>query len=248
MRIIDSHTHIMSGNTDKLLEMGRRYHYEKLCALSIPCYGLALNNLECLLLKHKAPGKAYAYGGISYLTGMEPTADGHLEELILLAEAGCDGWKILESKPSVYRQLRLPLDGAVFDKAFAYAEETRLPLIWHAGDPATFWDASLAPAFAVENHWLCIGDGYPSLEEIYRQVENVLDHHPGLHATMAHLFFASDQRSYAEKLLNRYEHLWLDVTPGSEMYWAFGADREGWAAFFERYQDRLVYGTDMTEA
>ena len=31
------------------------------------------------------------------------------------------------------------------------------------------------------------------------------------------------------------------------MYWDFLADRAYWLSFFERYQDRLIYGTDMVD-
>ena len=32
------------------------------------------------------------------------------------------------------------------------------------------------------------------------------------------------------------------------MYHAFIADREGWGAFFRKYQDKLVFGTDMVDS
>ncbi|MER2182181.1 MAG: hypothetical protein ABTA22_01515, partial [Clostridia bacterium] len=165
MKIIDSHTHLTNGDPAKLLRMADGYGYERLNVLSIPCDGLLLNNLECLLLKKLAPDRAYVYGGITYIPGAEPGPKELEKELELLTEAGCDGWKLLESKPSVYRVLRMPLDGPVYERAFAFAEEAGLPLIWHSGDPSTFWDASRAPAFAAENGWLCIGEGYPQLEE-----------------------------------------------------------------------------------
>ena len=247
MKIIDSHTHITHGNPDKLLSMADRYGYEKFNVLSIPCDGYPLNNLECLLMKKLAPERAYVYGGMTYIPGHEPTPEEHEHELQLLSEAGCDGWKILESKPSVYRELQLPLDGPVFDKAFSFAEETGLPLIWHCGDPSTFWDASLAPAFAVEHGWLCIGEGFPELEELNKQVENVLMRHRRLKVTFAHLFFTSDRRGYGEKMLDSFENLFFDLTPGSEMYWDFMKDPEYWLSYFDRYQDKLIYGTDMVD-
>lgn len=247
MKMIDSHTHISNGDPAKLLSMADHFGYERLNALSIPCDGFLLNNLECLLLKKLAPDRAYVYGGITYIPGAEARPEDLEKELELLTEAGCDGWKLLESKPSVYRELRLPLDGPVFDRAFAFAEETGLPLIWHCGDPSTFWDASRAPDFAAENGWLCIGEGYPDLEELDLQAENVLKRHPRLKATLAHLYFTSDRREYAEKMLDSFGNLFFDLTPGSEMYWDFLNDREYWLSFFDRYRDRLVFGTDMAD-
>lgn len=248
MRIVDSHTHLMNGNPDKLLQMADSFGYEKFGVMAIPCDpGFELNTLECMLLKLKDPEKVYCYGGMAYFKDQPATKQDHEKQLQLMMDAGCDGWKLLESKPSVYRELQLPLDGEVFAGAFGMAEEAQLPLIWHAGDPATFWSAETAPRFAVENGWLCVGEGFPTLEQLYTQVENVLARHPKLRTSMAHLYFTSDDRSHAERLLEQYENFWLDICPGSEMYHAFLADREGWGAFFRKYQDKLVFGTDMVD-
>ena len=247
MRIIDSHTHLCFRKPEKLLEMADRYGYDSLTVLGLACCDLPLDNVECLTVKALAPERAYVYGSMAYPRGFEPTRGTHVKQLEMLMEAGFDGWKLLESKPSEYRNLQLPLDGDLFDGAFALAEETGFPVTWHAGDPATFWDAEKAPKMAVENNWLCVGEGYPELGEIYRQVENVLKRHPKLKATLAHLFFTSDDRRHAERLLDTYEDLRLDITPGVEMYQAFLADREGWIAFFEKYADRLIFGTDMMD-
>lgn len=247
MRIIDSHVHMERHNPKKALEMVDRYGYEKYALMAIPCEGDALNTLECLLAKRLAPERTYVFGGMVYTPGQAPSGADHEKQLQLMLEAGCDGWKLLESKPATYRKLRVPLDSDVFDGAFAFAERENVPITWHAGDPATFWDAKTAPAFAVKYNWLCVGEGFPTLPEIYRQVENVMARHPKLRTSMAHLYFTSDDRAHAERMLDTYEHFWLDLTPGSEMYSAFLADREGWRAFFERYQDKLVFGTDMVD-
>ncbi len=248
MRIIDSHVHLERHNPKKALEMVDHFGYEKYALMGIPCEGDPLNTLECLLCKRLAPERTYAFGGMVYTPGTPSSAADHEKQLQLMLEAGCDGWKLLESKPATYRKLRIPLDGEVFSRAFAFAEQEHVPLVWHAGDPATFWDAKTAPAFAVKYNWLCVGEGFPTLGEIYTQVENVMARHPKLRTSMAHLYFTSDDRAHAERMLDTYENFWLDLTPGSEMYSAFLSDREGWRAFFEKYQDKLVFGTDMVDA
>lgn len=248
MRIIDSHTHLDSHNPQKLLEMVNHFGYDKYSVMGIPSERNPLNTLECLLAKRLAPERTYVFGGITYTRGYTPNADDHEKQLQLMLEAGCEGWKLLESKPSVYRSRQLPLDGEVYAKAFAFAEENNIPLTWHAGDPATFWSLDTAPAFAVENGWTCVGEGFPTLEKIYSEVENVFARHPKLRAAMAHLYFTSDDRAHAERMLDTYENFWLDLTPGSEMYYAFHEDIPGWRAFFEKYQDKLVFGSDMVDS
>ncbi len=248
MRIIDSHVHLEHHNPKKAVDMADHFGYEKFALMGTPCQGDPLNTLESLLAKRAAPGRIYTFGGMVYTPGFTPSGADHERQLELMLDAGCDGWKLLESKPSTYRELKTPLDGEVFDRAFALAERENVPVTWHAGDPATFWDAKTAPAFAVKYNWLCVGEGFPSLAELYTQVENVFARYPKLRASMAHLYFTSDDRAHAERMLDTYENFWLDLTPGSEMYSAFLADREGWRAFFERYQDKLVFGTDMVDA
>lgn len=74
--------------------------------------------------------------------------------------------------------------------------------------------------------------------------ETVLERHPKLRATFAHLYFCGDDRAHLERLLDRYENVRVDITPGVEMYDHFFADREGWRDFFVRRQDRIQLGTD----
>ncbi|MBR5289156.1 MAG: amidohydrolase family protein [Clostridia bacterium] len=248
MRVIDSHVHLENHDPAKALAMADDFGYERFALMAIPCYTDPLNTLECLLAKRAAPERIYAFGGMVYTPGTPANGRDHEKQLELMMQAGCDGFKILESKPSVYRRLQLPLDGDVFDRAFALAQAEQIPITWHAGDPATFWDAKTAPEFAVRHNWLCVGEGFPSLARLYGEVENVFARYPRLCASMAHLYFTSDDRAHAERMLDQYENFWLDLTPGSEMYHAFLADRDGWKAFFDKYQDKLVFGTDMVDA
>lgn len=247
MKSINSHVHLENGHPDWIIALAEAYDYEKIGVMAIPCHFGPLNTLECMLMKRLAPEKVYVYGGMVYMPGLEPTAKSHEKQLQLMMDAGCDGWKILESKPTYYKDLQLPLDGEVFSRAFAMAEREQIPIKWHAGDPATFWDEEKAPSWAAENGWLYTAEGYPTLEKIYSEVENVLAHHPKLRATLAHLYFVSDDIAHGERLLSCYENFGLDITPGTEMYEAFLADRDIWKAFFERWQDRLDFGTDMPD-
>lgn len=247
MEFINSHVHLENGHPEWIMALAEAYNYTRIGVMAIPCHFGPLNTLECMLMKKLGPEKVYVYGGMVYVPGIEPTAKDHEKQLELMMDAGCDGWKILESKPTYYKTLQLPLDGKVFSRAFAMAESENIPIKWHAGDPAAFWDAEKAPSWAAENGWLYTGEGYPTLQKIYSEVENVMARHPKLRATMAHLYFTSDDIAHAERLLSKYEHFCFDITPGTEMYEAFLSDRKTWTAFFRRWQDKLDFGTDMPD-
>ena len=46
-------------------------------------------------------------------------------------------------------------------------------------------------------------------------------------------------------MLDAYPNIRFDITPGSEMYYAFCEDPARWRRFFLEYQERIVYGTDL---
>ncbi len=72
----------------------------------------------------------------------------------------------------------------------------------------------------------------------------MLDKHPRLNATLAHFFFLSEYRDRVEEILEKYPNVKFDLTPGWEMYIAFSKDTEGWHDFFEKYSERILFGTD----
>ena len=74
---------------------------------------------------------------------------------------------------------------------------------------------------------------------------SVLARHPRLRIVFAHFFFMSAQLDRLSGILDRYENVSVDLTPGIEMYENFSAAPERARAFFVRYADRIIYGTDI---
>ena len=241
MQVIDSHMHIKDENCEAIAKVADMAGAEKFNVLSLAMMENPLNNLSCLLVKAKNPGGAYAFCSLTHDEGGGEC----LAQLQMWMRAGFDGWKILETKPSVAKLLGVRMDDERFEPAFAWAEENQIPIIWHVGDPATFWDPDRVPSWAVESGWAYTGGGFPALEDLYAQTETVLKRHPRLKATFAHLYFTSDDEAHARRMLDAYPNIRFDITPGSEMYYAFCEDPARWRRFFLEYQERIVYGTDL---
>ena len=128
---------------------------------------------------------------------------------------------------------------------WAEMAESQTPLIFHVNDPEEFWDPDLVPDWAREMDWF-YGDGsYIDNEDQYRQVLNVLDRHPDLNVTFAHFFFLSAQLDRLAEYLDRYPGMYVDLTPGIEMYHNFSTNPQKSRDFFIKYQDRILYGTDI---
>ena len=164
-----------------------------------------------------------------------------LEKLLAL---GCDGMKFIHMKPDVRKAIGKGLDHPDYDKMFSIMEERGIPAIIHSGDPEKFWDMSTASAEAIAKGW-CYGDGtYLSCQEHYEECFRMLDKHPKLNAVFAHMFFLSENMDEAVRILEKYPNVSFDLTPGTEMYPAFAKDIDAWHDFFEKYSDRILFGTD----
>ncbi len=119
------------------------------------------------------------------------------------------------------------------------------PLIFHVNDPEEFWDAARIPDWAMQQGWF-YGDGtYINNEAQYGQVIHVMEKHPGLKVIFAHFFFLSAQLERLAGYFDRFPNMHVDLTPGIEMYHNFAQNPQKVRDFFIRYQDRILYGTDI---
>ena len=203
---------------------------------------------EALALKALYPGRFFCFGSLDpclYYRGGADMGAGQAAYAASLLAAGCDGVKLLEGKPQLRKKLPIPdFDDMCWDAFWAWAEENAVPVLWHVNDPEAFWDASKVPAWAAKQGWL-YDESYINNEEQYRQVFTVLGRHPGLKILFAHFFFFSAQLGRLAAILDAYPNVMTDLTPGIEMYENFSLAPEETRAFFDRFHDRIVYGTDI---
>lgn len=256
--MIDSHYHNYGwynhGDRDFFQateEYMQAVHYRAININALPSVDWDVsNNIMAALFKLRHP-HVYAHGGMVYDTYPVPEAVSPGMEMEAqyreLMEIGFDGIKMLETKPTEMKVIGRGVDDPIYEGLFAAAERDGTHMVWHVGDPASFWDPELAPPSCIENGWF-YGDGtYPTLEEIYGQVFAVLDRHPKLKVTFAHFFFMSDNPQRLEQIFAQFPNVNVDLTPGSEMYYNFSADRTYFREFFTRYADRIEYGTDCSD-
>lgn len=173
------------------------------------------------------------YGGIPY----EKQYDA-------LMKLGCDGIKFLQMKPDRRKFLPWGINDPAYDKAFSAMEEAGTPVLIHSGDPETFWDPEFATPQLIARGWF-YGDGtYPTSDQLYAEDFQMLDKHPKLNVTFAHFFFLSNKLDEAKRVMDKYENVKFDLTPGYEMYLGFSKNIDAWHDFFEQYSDRILLGTD----
>ena len=257
----DGHIHIHRWHDEKSNELYIHglEEYRRVCGLKyialaslpsgnpIPAPRDVSNNIMCAFYKI-ANENTFAYGGFIYPS--YPAKESEMEEMSLvtqldeLNEIGFDGVKMLEGKPNLYERVGKALDSEFFEGAFEKMEREGTYILMHALDPDTFWTDGNEEN--VKKGWF-YGDAsrFPSNESLYRQVDNFLERHPKLNICLAHFFFCSENPEKLEKMLDTYENLTFDITPGGEMYIGFEKRPEYYKEFFTKYQDRIIFGTDM---
>jgi uncharacterized protein len=146
-----------------------------------------------------------------------------LEKLEEYVAQGAQGLK-LYSGHGTYHET--PLDDPAMAAVYAYCARAQLPLCWHV-----------------------------NLTLYLDQFENVLRQHPTLTVIVPHFgvtFYQPKSKAFREleRLLDTYPNLYTDSSFGTRAFLVHGlemvsAHPEIFRRFFEKYQDRIVFGTDM---
>jgi predicted TIM-barrel fold metal-dependent hydrolase len=254
--IVDCHVHcdtptliedavpaIFRSGIDRIAMMSYGHMEEATCLNS-----RANSNPAVLAAKSLYPDRVFAFGGINHIPALSLSEEAFAEKLVEqvkgMVETGYDGVKLIETKPAFYVTYPFRLHEQVFDPFFGALEDARLPVLWHVGDPATFWDTDRVPVWARERGWYYAEGDFPSLESLYLQSQDVLKRHSKLEVIFAHFYFLSDDLGRLGKLFDTFPRVRVDLTPGTEMYTSFSRDSQRARDFFIEHEDRILFGTD----
>jgi predicted TIM-barrel fold metal-dependent hydrolase len=198
-----------------------------------------------LYFKARNPGLFYA-GGFAPWSGRthqlpEPDWESYVSCLIRL---GYDGIGETGNKPTP-RDAHTPLDSPYYRGLWAACEEHRFPVLCHMGDVEDFWHEDLTPDWAKTRGWGYYRGDYPSFEELFSEVKDVLARHPELPVTLCHFLFLSPNLERAEEVLEEYPNIHLDLSLGIELMYNISRCREEYRDFFVRHEDRILFGTDI---
>ena len=140
------------------------------------------------ILNYEVENSTYVYGNVFHYLDERDTAESYLEQAKLLYDLGVDGYKSLDGKPSVRRELGKPLCDSVYDKMYAFIEEKGMPIKLHLADPAQYWGPKETMSeMAIRRGWWC-GDGtYPARNEFYLETYGIMKKFPKLKLCLAHL-------------------------------------------------------------
>lgn len=249
-QIIDGHVHFPNYSyADSLMSIMAEAGVGAMAVVCTPDEKRLSLVPDAMHLKGRFPEQVYVFGGLDIsplFMAPDIAGEAFAHYVDVLQEMGADGIKMIEGKAMIRKQLPIPdFDSPVYAPYWEKLAESQMPLIFHVNDPEEFWDPDRVPDWAREMDWF-YGDGtYINNEDQYSQVINVLERHRKLKVTFAHFFFLSAQLDRLAEYLDRYPGMNIDLTPGIEMYHNFSKNPKKVRDFFLKYQDRILYGTDI---
>ncbi|HTK54435.1 MAG TPA: amidohydrolase family protein [Gemmatimonadaceae bacterium] len=129
----------------------------------------------------------------------------------------------------------VPFDTSAYDPLWSTAERLGIPVLVHLGG-----------AYKGEHQMPNGGNRDVRWEILMLQRERVLRKHPRLHLIAAHWGGAAGDRPYLAELLEKYPNMYAEGganQPKAEFATLDSAE----AAFFVRYQNQVMFGTDYME-
>lgn len=247
--IIDGHVHFVHPERlDEVLALLADTGAARANLVCIPNPDASTHNPAALYFKKKYPDTIYISGALDYtvlLETPERARDLLGAQIAALKAGGFDGLKLIEGKPQVRKLLPYKLDGPLYEEVWAALDREAFPVVFHVNDPDEFWDAARCPEWARQNGWDYSDGSYPSKEDLYTEVDNILARHPRLNLVLAHFYFLSADLERAARFLDAHPSVCFDLTPHVDMYRDFSNAPDLARAFIVRYQDRILYGTDI---
>ncbi len=247
--IIDAHVHMRSvADEERVLQILESAGIDRMTLVSIQDAAEGSGLPQSLYMKARHPETFYVFAGLNHAAQL---SDGRVATPSLVAqvdtfvELGCEGIKMIEGKPTSRQRMDIPVTDDYFADYWAHVADLGLPIVWHVADPEEFWDPKTLPAWAQERGW-GYGPDDVTKEQLYAEVDEVLARHPGLKIIFAHFYFLSADLDRAARFFDAHPTVRFDLTPGIEMLYNMSRDPEATRAFFTRYADRIVYGTDIS--
>src|SRR5450755_237142 len=267
--LIDFHTHI-SGSTksEKGVELAPDREYrgtpQELLAVMDRKNIRAMVNLtggydhglsEAVAKYDRAyPGRFYTFTEPSYSRFREPNYPKMQARAIEQADRdGARGLKILKTlglylRENITSGSLVKIDDARFDPMWDACGQLNLPVAIHISDPIAFFtptDRFNERYEELNNHpdWSFHGGDFPSNDELIAARNRVIARHAKTQFVVLHAGnFAEDLQNVSENL-DRYSNMFVDI---AARVGELGRQPRTSRKFFDKYQDRILFGTDAT--
>jgi predicted TIM-barrel fold metal-dependent hydrolase len=267
--VIDIHTHITDAAVDKNgvgLSAARKYAATPQELLAV----MDRKNIRSMVnltggygsgLKETIARYDDAYRDRFY-TMTEPTYEKFLEPNYpqLQAEAieqahrdGARGLKILKTlglylRSDITSGTLVAIDDKRFDPMWDTCGQLKMPVAIHIADPVAFFtptDRFNERYEELHNHpdWSFYGRDFPQFDALIAARNRMMARHPNTHFIVLHVGnYAENLQNVAENL-DRFPHMTVDT---AARIGELGRQPRASQKFFDKYQDRILFGTDAS--
>jgi predicted TIM-barrel fold metal-dependent hydrolase len=267
--VIDIHTHLsFAARAERGVPLGgeRRYlaapsellplmERKNLRALTNLTGGFGAGLDETIAKFDRAcPGRFYTFAEPMWGRAAEPGYPRMQAEAIEAAhKSGARGLKILKTlglylRENVTTGKLVPVDDPRFDPMWEACGALRMPVAIHVSDPIAFFlpiDRYNERFEELNNHpdWSFYGGDFPSNAEILEARNRVLAKHPKTQFLALHVGNFAEDLGDVSRCLDRFPNLSVDI---AARIGELGRQPRTARKFFDRYQDRILFGTDAT--
>ncbi|MBN1806163.1 MAG: amidohydrolase family protein [Sedimentisphaerales bacterium] len=250
--VIDMHSHTYAKSDKQILEWIRimdEVGIEKTIILS----GQTGEQFDETYKKYsRYPNRFEVWCGLDYTgydkPGFGPAAVKELERCYKLGargvgELGDKGKGLFYSRP--VKAWGMHLDDKRMDPILEKCADLGMPVNIHVADPRWMYEPMDEKNDGLMNAYQWRLDNQPGIvghEDMVKILGRAVERHPRTIFVACHFANCSDNLERLGKLFDKYPNLYADI---SARYAETAAIPRYTGRFYEKYQDRLVYGTDM---
>lgn len=173
------------------------------------------------------------------------------DDLARAREAGARGLKVLKTLGLVLREggatgALIKVDDRRLDPMWDACGALRMPVAVHVADPEAFFlptDRFNERFEELNNHpdWSFHGGDFPSFRDLVDAFDRVVARHPRTEFIAVHFGLNAENLASVSERLTRYPNLHVDT---AARIGELGRQPRAARAFFEKHQDRILFGTD----
>ena len=141
----------------------------------------------------------------------------------------------------------LTVDDRGLDPLFDKAGQLGMPVAIHIGDPKAFWkpatpDNERWDELGAHPEWSFYGQPVPSWADLYAAFERRVARHPKTIFIAVHFGNDPEDPDAVARMLDKYRNFYIDTAARVPEIGRHDAAKM--RRFFEKYQDRILFGTD----
>jgi predicted TIM-barrel fold metal-dependent hydrolase len=200
------------------------------------------------------PGRFYSLTEPCYSRLLEPGYPQIQAEAIEQAHrSGARGLKILKTlglylRDNITTGKLVKIDDPRFDPMWEICGRLQMPVAIHISDPVAFFlptDRFNERYEELNNHpdWSFHDRDFPSNAELIEARNRVIARHPKTHFVALHAGNFAENLGNVSENLDRFPNMSVDI---AARIGELGRQPRTAQAFFEKYQDRILFGTDAT--